>query len=535
MSCMQKQFPELKVNGRKIESSADIQELIKLGKWDKDLITVAAFAIIGLWGENNQFAINLEKEYCRILRIQYTGRLCNGKPPEKNHKGKCISQIIVKSKGTLVGKLRNTCKKWHREAPYSRKEAIKNGTDQAKAPGSEKIPKLIGQIIATKEEHGFHGKLGICEGSKHELEDIQTSLVGGAPSVVTKTSSVDTSVSPLTDGTGPSVKKVPKDIERFLAKYVGESTDLDKAIGLYLLDQKKTPDDAVASYIVDETEEDVQHLQETQDGPDCETNMANEEVAQDVAEENEKTPAVAEKSHDETGSSKNDMTSQSSNQEPLKKGDRVSVWYPSPGKWYAGAATTDQDSGGRVKVLFDDGDNEDVDVTSVKYQKLEEVPLMGPLVQPTQKEKDDDTSLELDKIEPVPPVPGQEKCNHQDLRLFRALNNGTGYFKEKYLQKNKNYPSECVQCGKKFVDKAAKKVNEKTEYKVGNKTPVWACENADKGHHKCKHAFCNVCYLPKVEEILRQEENGTRNAAKRDEAPKDVWTLSPKKQKRGRM
>ena len=119
VASINKKFPELEVDGRDVESSADFVEVIKKGPWDKTLMKYVAYASFGMWGGNNQFAINLEVEFTKMLRIEFTGLLANGRPAVKIHKGKCISQLFVKCKGSMVGKFRSTCKRRWRECVYS--------------------------------------------------------------------------------------------------------------------------------------------------------------------------------------------------------------------------------------------------------------------------------------------------------------------------------------------------------------------------------------------------------------------------------
>lgn len=158
---LNQRFPDLTVNGRRITSSQDFCELIKLGPWDKTLKQMVAYAQHGMWGDGNQDAINLEQAFCKMMRIEFSGFLSNGQPPRKMHKGHCLAQLFVKVKGMILGKIRNTCKKRYREAVYTRKE-------------DPKTHELKFQIIAEEKEEGFHGKLGIFVGSPREFEQVTT-------------------------------------------------------------------------------------------------------------------------------------------------------------------------------------------------------------------------------------------------------------------------------------------------------------------------------------------------------------------------
>lgn len=227
---MNKQFPDLTINGRKLESSADFVEIIKKGTWDNDLRAKVAFASFEMWGDNNQFAINFEIEYCNIIRIKWTGLKCNGKPPVKIHKGKCCAALFVKNKGTLVGKIRNACKRRWCEAVYSRSENPK--VAPASAPDmKDGIPKLLAQITATVETLGFNGKLGICAGSKRDVPESVVARPEFSPmSPMTATSVNECSESTAEKGPGNAMDDV-------LEKYKGRFQNTEELLAHLLADQ----------------------------------------------------------------------------------------------------------------------------------------------------------------------------------------------------------------------------------------------------------------------------------------------------------
>lgn len=226
---MNKKFPDLKVNGRKLESSSDFVELIKIGPWDNALRGIVAYASSDMWGDNNQFAINLEIEFTEVVRIKYTGLKSNGKPPAKIHRGKCCAQIFVKNKGTLVGKIRNACKRRYCEAVYSRKEDCKIASESA-PDFKDGVPKLIAQIPATVESMGFHGKLGICVGSKRNV-----------PGIVAHPSTSDLSpVSQLTGTTSEmsqSSSEKPNAMDQWLEQNKGKFENPEHLLAHLLADQ----------------------------------------------------------------------------------------------------------------------------------------------------------------------------------------------------------------------------------------------------------------------------------------------------------
>lgn len=181
---LNRKYPDLRWNDKKIASSADFCQWIKKGPFDNYMHGVVAFATGEMWGDNNQWAINLEIEYHSLLRVKCTGVLSNGKRPKKSHKGNCSAAVFVKGKGSLVGKIRNCCKRRWKEAVYCRTEKPKiaekelepeddqedQATDTKKDKKNNKIPKLLMQEEATEETHGFHGYLGKCAGHPDLLQ-----------------------------------------------------------------------------------------------------------------------------------------------------------------------------------------------------------------------------------------------------------------------------------------------------------------------------------------------------------------------------
>lgn len=165
VSQIKREYKYLKINDREIDSSADFCDWIKKGPWDNKMRGIVAYASGDMWGDNNQWAINLEVEYCRMLQIKFTGFKSNKKRLQRLHKGKCVAAILVKGKGSLVGKFRNTCKRKYLEAVYCRSEKPKlGGPTEKHDDGKVAVPRMVEQETARLEEHGFNGKLAKCEG-----------------------------------------------------------------------------------------------------------------------------------------------------------------------------------------------------------------------------------------------------------------------------------------------------------------------------------------------------------------------------------
>lgn len=160
------EYPDLKINNRAIESSADFCDWIKKGPWNNEMRGIVFFASGTLWGDNNQWAVNMEIEFCKMLRIKFTGLKSNNKKLQRLHKGKCIAATFVKGKGSLVGKFRNTCKRKYLEAIYCRTEKPKLGGNAVNGGGAMSVPRMILQEDARMNTHGFIGKLAKCEGHK---------------------------------------------------------------------------------------------------------------------------------------------------------------------------------------------------------------------------------------------------------------------------------------------------------------------------------------------------------------------------------
>lgn len=212
-----KQYPAVLVNGRAIECSQDFCDVIKLGPWDNTLRGMVSFAQHEMWGDSNQDSVNLEHEFREIIRVKFTGYLSNGEPPKKLHKGRCFSQLFVKVKNMMIGKIRNTCKRRWREAVYSRKEDPSSHARAGAGAGKEGIPQLKYQKIATTEEDGFHGKLGIFEGSPRENEEGKVVLGKDEADAIGETAPVDMLMpSPTDEPNGANLQE--SDVEQWLAK-----------------------------------------------------------------------------------------------------------------------------------------------------------------------------------------------------------------------------------------------------------------------------------------------------------------------------
>lgn len=70
MSEMKREFPVIRINGREIQSTHDFCECVQKGPWDAKLKEKVAFATSTLWGDHNQWAINLEEEFAAMPRIR---------------------------------------------------------------------------------------------------------------------------------------------------------------------------------------------------------------------------------------------------------------------------------------------------------------------------------------------------------------------------------------------------------------------------------------------------------------------------------
>ena len=197
-----------------ITSSAEFCEMYKRGPNTKTMRAMASYAIDAMWGSNNQWAINAEVEMCKMLRIRFSGLKSNGTTAKKTHPGKCITKLAVRRKGSLVEKVRNTGKRVWKEGIYSRSESPKMG-------GTSKtgVPKMLKQIDATIGEHGFNGKLGLCEGHKDLTRQVDTPTRSLAVS---------------TDN---------NEVEGWLAENKGKYQSLDDFIGALVLAKQNRDDD----------------------------------------------------------------------------------------------------------------------------------------------------------------------------------------------------------------------------------------------------------------------------------------------------
>jgi hypothetical protein len=74
-------------------------------------------------------------------------------------------------------------------------------------------------------------------------------------------------------------------------------------------------------------------------------------------------------------------------------------------------------------------------------------------------------------------------CDHSVKANYEKMETAS-FFTQSYYQKNANAPSKCKTCARKFGD----------EYKVGSRSPVYACCNAYNKNNLCVHAFCKDCF-----------------------------------------
>ena len=336
---MCKKFPDKFISGRKIESTGDCVEIIKKGPWDRDLMMFVHYAMYEVWGDGNQFAVNLEVLFCEIFRISFTGFKSDGKPPTKSHKGKCIAKLMVKCKNTLNLRLRSACKnRWH-EGIYLRNESVKD------TPGNGKSPKLIGQINATVEDYGFHGKLGIYEGSTRKIPDIRSFCTGGpAPSVITRESGTS-DMSPLTfvSQTGTSNVVLAPDLHSFL-QATGGGTLSKKELLARLLAEAADDELAILAALAAGSTSSAHHEPQVNISPAA-------DAAQDAVTELAQVPPdliiAAAASHDSNESEQSIVPAEYLVPPPanhvnpsVNLNDEILVWFPEPGRWYIGEVKT---------------------------------------------------------------------------------------------------------------------------------------------------------------------------------------------------
>ena len=163
---MNRRFPgQLLVKGVHIRSSQDFKTFIKYAKWDDTMKEIVLFAQKQLW-DNNSWAIEMENEFCKVLRFRFTGERCDGTRMKRNHDGKCFAKVFVKCKGTLVDSIRVITKEYHGIALYARRaRSTKRPGEEIGAEGTHitrkprKVPKVMRVDSGSKHSH-----VGYCEG-----------------------------------------------------------------------------------------------------------------------------------------------------------------------------------------------------------------------------------------------------------------------------------------------------------------------------------------------------------------------------------
>ena len=124
-----------------------------------------------LWGDNNQWAVNMEQELCAMLLIRFTGLKANGQRQRRKTKGNCFHTIFVRAKNSqITEKCRYYTRKHHRVAIYCRSEKKNFKVDpvtKAKDPSSLKkgeLPAVRVRLEATVASLGFNGIYALCDG-----------------------------------------------------------------------------------------------------------------------------------------------------------------------------------------------------------------------------------------------------------------------------------------------------------------------------------------------------------------------------------
>jgi len=441
-------FPGLEIAGRRIQSSADLVEFYKKGPNDPKMRGIIHFCTDTVWGDNNQWAINGEAHFCRRFLIKYTGIKSNGKRTNKVHKGRCVAQIFVAAKGTLMEKIRNAGKKFHFEAIYRRGEKSKIGLAGTDSKG---IPRMIRQIPATVASHGFNGKLGICDGHP-EAEKIKQE---DQPSVVETPNSQDSQISSITMMSTP----VP----------TGGESELMAWMTSMNFNLNTTKDDMLAALLADGAENLLEHpeLLRTPERPGANTVITASTV-----------------------------------RPPSPANDTV-VTNTSP------ASTVRPPSPANDTVVTNTGSDEDnapeeVSASSlylgvygfgtflmISFSPMQTAAPTTPTKSPTRS-----------PLKSPPITPSRWNCCHEPDRLT-MLTHHNGYFAPKYLANNPNFPSMCSgkECGKRFVVKAKAAVAA-GEYKVSTKSPVHVCCNAANSRHAfCVFAHCHDCHQKELEKV----------------------------------
>ena len=175
-----------------------------------------AFAQDLAWGDNNQWALNEEARAMVRFGIRFNGMNANGRAQKRKTKGRCIKNLLVKAKNSVVvEKIRNACKRYHKEALFERHEKTKKTSDgdlsvttittatttTSSAKKKSPYPRVTKRVPATVDKHGFNGIIGYCEG--HPSLASSTDTVCTPASVAAK-STDGSSMSSLSGGTETS-------------------------------------------------------------------------------------------------------------------------------------------------------------------------------------------------------------------------------------------------------------------------------------------------------------------------------------------
>jgi hypothetical protein len=182
----------MRFGGGKINSLTEFTAWVKLGTLDCKMRAVIKYGMYNIWGSDNLWAIDIEKEFTRMLGITWLPHCADGLMQQRISKGRCAAHLFVKCKGSLVGTIRNAQKSAHSSSLLVREPKKKMGGDAATAVTKGKVMKKIPREVVHCDSATVH-----CDSATTVAQAPATYVVPATNEVVRATNVVPV-VAPVT-------------------------------------------------------------------------------------------------------------------------------------------------------------------------------------------------------------------------------------------------------------------------------------------------------------------------------------------------
>jgi hypothetical protein len=181
--------------GGKITSLTEFTAWIKCKPLDSKMRAVIKYGMYDIWGSGNLWAIDMEREFTRMLGITWLPHRANGSMQQRISKGRCAAHLFVKSKGSLVGTIRSAQKSAHSSFVLVREPKKKIVGEAAPAITKGKVAKKIPREVQCETTVQCDSDTNVAEAPATVV--VPATNVMRATNVVPATDVVPTSVVPI--------------------------------------------------------------------------------------------------------------------------------------------------------------------------------------------------------------------------------------------------------------------------------------------------------------------------------------------------